>query len=703
MIKGAIRALLLLAMLAPLGAPGTAAARVGSFAGTRGVSVYVQAASGCSVSPCGSRLYVVRYSGVPGSSRCMAPGATPEAIDPTSGAVSQPGSPFGWIAAARPGGDRLLLAQSGGQLSVANADGTGKPQILTGVNPPLGFCMQGSIDGAGQDLAYIAPDAHVHFRRLGVSASDRDLGVTGDDPQFLSASDPQFSPDGKWIAGVVSGGTLGMIHPDGTAFRALTAPGAVTPLYWFPDSRRIAYVGAPLSSCGDSVLILDTQTGARTPVSDGMPTCATGPSSQQFIPQDVAVSPDGTELAIQGAYRQCSPAPGYPPGCPGGELGAPGLFGQARIVIVPATGGSARTIRQLAGSCNDPANVSCVDPAGGAVAPANHVPGFALNTLWWGASGCSTTSRTANAVALAAASVTMLRDGKPIMTPSVCVVAGEPIRLSVRGGKVKVWTIAGLTKFRATTAALGDYIVDNKGDASRAYARLVSRKELGSRALIFYFIRAGSYRVKVKTSSGSAVTTFRVKAPEALVPTITTCEVAFTDDALSGVNLALGSSWIGPGWNAACPPDGRAGLATPIGSGHPGIQWQFPVRADTVSQAGVDETGTVAMIQLLSVHEPNATPPRCVRIVNQADISAFYGSTVTNKAKRQFAFTGLGAGKTITWLNRDSPHLDLAGRVGTWYRSFAARDFLMYLKIPAADGSPRPHTVVMAREGHATR
>jgi hypothetical protein len=323
-------------------------------------------------------LYLGGYNGAPDRSRCTSSGATPEAIDPTSGAVSQPGAPFGLTAAARPGGDRLLLAQSGGQLAVANADGSGTPQAVAGITSP-GFCMRESLDGTGTALTYLGANGHIRYIPLAAGAKvDKDLG--------LNAYDPQLSPDGRWIADSTSIGAANLIHPDGTDSKTLNLPGLHGPVRWFPDSRRLAYLGSSPSSCTSAVTVADTVTGATTSVPIGLPACPTGVAGSYFIPLDVAVSPDGSQLAIAGGELQCSPAPGYPAGCPGGELSGAGLFSQSQIIVMPVGGGTPRVVRKLMGSCNDPANQSCVDPAGGAIAAANHAPGFALYSLFWGKS-----------------------------------------------------------------------------------------------------------------------------------------------------------------------------------------------------------------------------------------------------------------------------------------------------------------------------
>ena len=675
MVKGAYRTLLvLLAVWGVLAAQSGAASQAGSFARAPGVSRHAQVTSACSVSSCGrSRLYVVSfkggYNGAPDSNRCMADGATPEQVDPTSGAVSQPGAPWRLTAAARPGGDRLLLAQSSGMLSLANADGSGSPRVIPGVRSS-GFCMRASLDATASGLSYLGTNGHIHFVRLsGGSKVDKDLGVNG--------VDPQLSPDGRWIADFASVGVTELIHPDGTGLRMINSPGLHGSVRWFPDSRRLAYLGNRPSACASAVTVTDTVTGASTLVPIGLPACPSGAAGQYFIPQDLAVSPDGNQLAIAGGTLQCSPASGYPAGCPGGELGDLGLFAQAVIVIIPATGGSPRVVRKLTGSCTDPANQSCVDPAGGPVAAANHAPGFALTTLWWGPVGCATPPGTADlARAHAAGTVTMSFNGRPIGTPSVCLVAGTPVVLSVSAGANVRWRIQGLTTKLATTSAVAQYKIVHPGLKSHTQGAFISTKARQRKSLRFYFMRpnARGFRVSVRTSQGSSTKTFIVSAPVVSDATIRTCKVDLSHAAATP-GLASGfTSWVGPGANRSCAQVfGIPGLHGPF----PGIHWAF-----TIAAAGT-EAGRVGMVQVISEQVIAPKPPTPVRVEGLADTSAFWDEL----AKPKSAFTKLTPNGSATWSNSDSPHLELgvrisktatSFRVGTWYESFFARDYLMF-------------------------
>jgi hypothetical protein len=271
----------------------------------------------------------------------------------------------------------------------------------------------------------------------------------------------------------------------------------------------------------------------------------------------------------------------------------------------------------------------------------------------------------------AASAAAMLRDGKRIRSRDVTVVVGEPIRLTVSGCQAvrrsARWEVQGASMKLADTSAVRDYLVENAGVNSRTVVEYLRPPALPQ---AFYFIRAGSYTVNVRTSRGQATHTFIVRAPQAHHPRITTCKVDLSTPAEIGLDAA---SWVGPGVNRSCP-GGGFGLA-PLDTGHPGIEWRFPVHASTRRQAGVDESGELAMIQLVSVHQPGASG-NCERVANAADSSAFYDSMNVVSAPR--TYIKLTAGHTNIQHDRDSPHMGLGVREGTWYESFYARDYLMY-------------------------
>ena len=344
------------------------------------------AGSGCALggrSCQGSLIYVVADKGA--TSTCDARlGATPEAIDPRSGRVSDPGARFGTSAAAVATGDQLLLFRNDGSTALGTAYGERRLRAISpaarGVGA-VGLCANVSVNPTGQYIAYLGPNGDIHYAAVTRRGRDRDLRVSG--------TNPKLSPDGARVAFLGTSG-LSVIRTNGTALKAL--PGALTDYIpgaysWFPDGRRIARLDAARQgNCdgyrAESFSTVDVTTGRVVHFPLNESSCPAGADGRYFIPQDIAVSPDGTEVAIAGAFSDCSPAPGYT--CAGGELFPGGLFFQGQVITVPARGGNPTIISRLPGECPDPANAGCVDPTGGAIAPANIRPSFRASTLSWG-------------------------------------------------------------------------------------------------------------------------------------------------------------------------------------------------------------------------------------------------------------------------------------------------------------------------------
>jgi len=336
------------------------------------------AQTGCTGSGCGSSRIYVLTAHLGSSAVCgNLGGSAPEVIDPQTGSVADPGAPWGISASAVPNGAWLLLTQCGGATDVASANGTG------GLTPvPKGQ----SVDPTGQFVAFVGQSGDISVAQVGSSAAPADLGVPG--------SDPRFSPDGTLIAFLSANGDLSVIRQDGTGLRMLI-PSSQTggnPVYnWFADSARLAVLTQQSqSNCNgfraESFEEVDTTSAAVSAHPLNVSACPSGSSGAWFLAQDIAPSPDGTLVAIAGAFSQCSPAQGTPPGCGGGELGSAGLFFQGQLGTVPATGGDLTVIKKLPGECTDPANTSCVDPSGGQLAPAGTGPSYQPHTLRWGGS-----------------------------------------------------------------------------------------------------------------------------------------------------------------------------------------------------------------------------------------------------------------------------------------------------------------------------
>ena len=117
-----------------------------------------------------------------------------------------------------------------------------------------------------------------------------------------SVSDPQLSPDGQWIAYLVSTSdreadeersAVWMVSWDGTQQLQLTQPSAsISSPRWSPDGRYLAYLGKPADAAHDAdsthtqVMLLDRRGGeprALTQASDDISSFAWSPDGKRLV------------------------------------------------------------------------------------------------------------------------------------------------------------------------------------------------------------------------------------------------------------------------------------------------------------------------------------------------------------------------------------------------------------------------------------
>jgi len=135
--------------------------------------------------------------------------------------------------------------------------------------------------------------------------------LTADDfYRIQSLSDPRVSPDGAWVAYVVTTNerepdearsAIWMVSWDGSQRVALTAPAdGIGKPRWSPDGRYLAFLSTPAGSEKGQIMLLDRRGGDARPL-----TSATGDISEY------AWSPDGKRLAF--AMVLGDEAPAKPP------------------------------------------------------------------------------------------------------------------------------------------------------------------------------------------------------------------------------------------------------------------------------------------------------------------------------------------------------------------------------------------------------
>lgn len=131
---------------------------------------------------------------------------------------------------------------------------------------------------------------------LRVEAAPRRPLTADDFFNLQSVAEPQVSPDGKWVAYVVSANdreadeshsTLWMVSWDGAQHVQLSQPAKETSApRWSPDGRYLAYLAAPPCSDKTQVMLLDRRGGeakAATHVSDDIQAYDWSPDSKSLV------------------------------------------------------------------------------------------------------------------------------------------------------------------------------------------------------------------------------------------------------------------------------------------------------------------------------------------------------------------------------------------------------------------------------------
>jgi len=296
---------------------------------------------------------------------------------------ANPGAPWGIDAAASggAGSSDTLFTDGSGHVFEGPTSGPGPGVTLQPVVPRSQgtgpFVADMSLDPSGTLVAYVDSNGNIDVADALTGNNVVPLGVSGDDPQW--------SPNGVWIAYEDAGGGLDIVKPDGTGGqKTLSTESAdgvpVRSPSWFPNSQALAAVleapGNKVDACGrgispgTDVAILNIANPApqflgvgyfndlgqdTDPIGQNGP-CWTGFEWDAFNPQSVAVSPDGTSLAVDGQNSNCTQVgdSGYVT-CANGE-GEDGFSPthQDELGIVPASGGpfsGASIVKKLGVAC----------------------------------------------------------------------------------------------------------------------------------------------------------------------------------------------------------------------------------------------------------------------------------------------------------------------------------------------------------------
>jgi hypothetical protein len=276
-------------------------------------------------------------------------------------------------------------------------------------------------------------------------------------------------------------------------------------------------------------------------------------------------------------------------------------------------------------------------------------------------------------------SVTIV-DTRTRKPPNPIVWVGQHVQLAAMCGcggtpSMTHWSILDADSRDATArdSAVADYVVNQSPDALGANdgsIKVLGWKELDSPDLSFYFLRAGTYTVRVDTEFGTAKVEFTVKAP-AVVSCTTTCGVGINTRGYASPNtgILVLPTTMGLGLNDTC------GRSTAFPNGVPGIIFAFAVSADNGG------SGIVRMTQLITrTRAHNGTICAGDSPFRLADFSSFYNPGSSGRGTQ----VHVPDGGTATWTDSDSPFVRIAdlGQFvppgDTWTEAFNADDYPMY-------------------------